>query len=659
MGATSITWVLIASLIIVSPTYAVAPGAIVTPKDLTLNKNPNRNRERDRARSRLLRSGLNRSGLGLGVGNGERGEGSGNGEGEGEGENDGSDSGMNTSVGDGSGKPGAGSSGGSGGSGNKSAKLGYDDNEKKSLESGEAPPKGGDGDHDHKPPGDNGRLSPPPADPSQPMPYWEPMCFFIHPSVSPADANARIKGIVDHFAACKVAIMPFPFTVPDIPESANAAAAMSGTVCPLNKKFGVKYAAAQAHVPWDDFSDELCNSIAPRPPSNDIGKRGTWSKRVGGCAQLDVRGGALSAADETALEGRLKNDGKESHFGGKATPGTPAFSAVDGGQPWTTAVHEVGHNHSMENYKSGLGTGFGLQKLNTFTGGEGPAASFNSEGCAHLVAGANPNTVGARYNPTIKDYYRAIPNSPFRMQGGKSFFGEPPKLSPPPPGNTQPPDGGGSIARNEPPGGNPPPGGAPPQAPPPKDPPAGGGHKKPKAAPSPSGVASLRSGTAGAQVGATPAGKTTTSDTPSDLAGLPPMDGGAVGAGETKAYGYDENGNKQFSGDGVATGNGGQPKIGKGPGFGYDDKGVKTLADGTKVNADGTPFTEPSASGAPAAPDGGRRPASILDDVRSSNASMLDDGFLNRLKLGEKPEPPKARGESLRKPAALQKSLYK
>jgi len=663
MGGRWLIWLVIAALVFrAEPSHAVAPGAIVTPADLTVYPpGTDLSSRRNKARSRLLTSGVKggfSSGLENGLGGKPKGDGSGEGN-DGEGDDASRDSGMNTSVGDGSGS-GSGSGAGSGKGGAKSAKLGYDDNEKKSMESGEAP-KHDDHGHDHgKPPG-NGSLSPPPPDPSKPMPYWEPMCFFIHPSVSPADANARIKGIVDHFAACQVAVMPFPFTVPDLPRSAIAAANLAAQVCPLNKKFGVKYSAAQAHVPWDDFSDEMCDSPAPTPPSTDIGPRGKWSKRVGGCAQLDVRGGALSAADQTSLEGRLKNGSSDgSHFGGKATAGGPAFSAVDGGQPWTTAVHEVGHNHSMENYGSGVGTGFGLQKLNTFKGAEGPGAKFNPEGCAHLVAGANPNTVGARYNPVIKDYYRAIPNSPFKMQAGRSFFGEPPPLSPPPPGKQTPPDGdgGGSIARN-----NPPPGETPPQAPPPTDPPAGGGHKKPKPAPaSAPGVASLRNGTAGAQTGsASSSSPSSTSGSAEALAGLPPGEGGAVGAGGTKAYGYDENGNKQFSGDGVAAGKGSGMKIGSGPGFGYDDKAVKTNADGSPVtDAPGMAAGAGTGGTAGSAADGGgRRPASILDDVRAKQGSMMDDDFLKRLKLGEKPEPPKARGESLRKAPALQKALYK
>jgi len=535
----------------------------------------------------------------------------------------------------GAGNSAGGSSAGAGGK----PKIGYDPKNEKSMESG----KVGERDKAPEAAAHGGKGGTPPSA-GDPLPLWEPVCFLVDPAIDAAKANERIQYIIKSYAKCGVAVKPEPFTVPDIPKEPDEAIRLAGQVCPLNSHYGVQYSSVQAMVQWDGFSDKMCDSKPKKDAKGDPLPGDTsphyadTSKRVSGCAQVDVRGGSTLTNDQKKkIEQNLRtNGGGKSHFGGFKTGDGPAFSAVDPEGDGITAAHELGHNHSMENYvPTRKGSGMGLQGINADLGEKGPDGEFNDDGCKFIKAGANKNTKGFIVPPEVKDWYKEMLASPYRMQNGRSFFDPPIDVNAPP---ASPP--GTQIA------GTTPPGGAPAGADKPIDPGPGGGHKKPVVAtPASAQVASVRTGTSARTSNAI------------NVANPIKVAAGDGKPGAVDKYGYDEKGKPKPSlsessgqvvrvdsagrstdygplGSGLTAGIAGG-RSGQGGGGG---DAVASAGNGT--NGDG------GAGTGGAGGNTGRTPASLLPEARSL-ASSLDGNFNPKLE-GAPEKRLRVRGDTLR-----------
>jgi len=292
-----------------------------------------------------------------------------------------------------------------------------------------------------------GKTNADPTPPVKALDFWEPVCFIVDPKVPEAEVNARIRFIIKSYGECGVAVKPDVFPVQDIPMDPGEAQKQAVKACPLDQQYKVPHSSVQAMVRWDGFSDKMCGSEPEKNPDGTDKKDDTsafyskTSKRVSGCAQVDVRssnGKTLTDKQRQDLETNLKTAaGGTSHFGGFKTGSGPAFSAVDPEGNDKTAAHELGHNHSMENrVAKRKGTGMGLQGIGAEEGEDGPGRAFtqggDDSGCGLIRNGANDQRNLKDEDkyvspPGIDKWYAELPEgvvSPYKLAEGKSFFPE-------------------------------------------------------------------------------------------------------------------------------------------------------------------------------------------------------------------------------------------
>lgn len=537
--------------------------------------------------------------------------------------------------------------------GDKAVGFGYDDNRAKSK--GEAPPPAPP-QKENPPVGD---IPPPKQPPTQVHGVYYPVCMMFPPSVQ-GKANAIAKRFVEIANNCKVNInlVAIPINEPGDPKDAEAIAKGATQTC--NAQFGLGVAQASAMVATNDSitADVMCKQIhqgvGPTDPCPGERYKGVCYKtNTAGCAALCKQSGPVGY---TAAQLQTPRGGTDHGNGGQAEGIIPSIIDVNG-QDGATASHEA-MGHSQMCWRNGREAGNGIEvpgEEQRGVSGHGPTdGNYTDKGCAQMRANALPNTSKIGFDPTFTDY---LVRTDKRWELGEPYwlpYGQP---EPPPPVPPRPPppqiaSGGGGGAN---PGGQNPNTAPPPTSRNPQDAPPPSGHKK-KGGGGAVTVVSVRNGSAG--------------QGDSALNGIPDVPGGTGKPGSTEAFGYDESNLKAAAGDVSGNGSaGGSAGAGGVKGFGYDDNNVKSAADGSGVagGAGGPGGAEPGAQegvagpkgepGAEGAPGGGRRPASILNQVKNASAAM-DDEFFKKLKLPGNGEDPKPRGSSLRGYDRPLKPLY-
>jgi len=292
---------------------------------------------------------------------------------------------------------------------------------------GEPPGGGGIG------PGDGGDTESEEVDRT----YWIPYCFIVPPGMPLEQINAGVKGVVDSYGACDIAVEPYVFRVNYIPGSGpDLVNDMAKKVCPLNDVFKVSGAGVQTLVPSDTMSDEMCRSF----------DKGVPTTQVGGCSELG-NGNSSGGIPSSYTQG-----GKQS-YGAAGQSGVPAASMVDQAAWGSPGVwcHETGHSIGMPGrggdnlVNQGEGeppdAGLGLEKIKR-TGGansslmckepshlaaEGAgmgSCSFTSFGCLSLQGGSNVNDGRHKWDKKRNIYYYDRPSDPppWDLMRGQSFF---------------------------------------------------------------------------------------------------------------------------------------------------------------------------------------------------------------------------------------------
>lgn len=223
-----------------------------------------------------------------------------------------------------------------------------------------------------------------------PLPLWLPMCFLFDSAVRLEAANRKIAKMSAAYAACGIALVPFPFSLQrDLPNDANEVAKLAREACPINEVFGVR-GAVQVEAKSQALPQQMCQNYSANGCSTL-------------CSPLSLSFVAPNSSPSVGLHESMHSNccGPFCVDRGQGT-GSPAGDNLE------IAALDIPESKTLQANAQAIGT-----------------ESISEAGCEALRAGASPNEFTHWYDPEQKIYYDSTkPEFNLNLAAGDRLFPE-------------------------------------------------------------------------------------------------------------------------------------------------------------------------------------------------------------------------------------------